>query len=242
MTSWFQITEVFSWTKLNPLPPGAWEIPYRAAHSGATLSAADRPVYGPDWIDRLPCDSGPPCLCQDVQSFAIWAGQRRLGPETGALLALSLFGGQPESRLDSAFSDAEWSAAVAGLVTAAATLCLAVGDSPRGLELSVPLTTDIVWFLARGALILRWMDFHRDRRLDSTNALPMMPVCLEVCRMATRRIARDEGLSTTVAETFVDFLFAAGEDYKDDTPLNRSVRAEIRSDFATGRVSPALPL
>jgi hypothetical protein len=86
------------------------------------------------------------------------------------------------------------------------------------------------------------MDFHRGRRLDSTNALPMMPVCLEVCRMATRRIARDEGLSTNVAEMFVDFLFAAGEDYKNDTPLNRSVRAGIRSDIATGRVSPADPL
>jgi hypothetical protein len=177
-----------------------------------------------------------------VQSFAIWAGQRRLGPEKGALLALSLFGGQPESRLDAAFSATEWSAAVDDIVAAAATLCLAVGDSPRGLELSIPLTTDIVWFLARGALVLRWMDFHRGRRLDSTNALPMMPVCLEVCRMATRRIALDEGLSTKVAEMFVDFLFAAGEDYKHDTPLNRSARAEIRSDRASGRVSPALPL
>jgi hypothetical protein len=177
-----------------------------------------------------------------VQSFAIWAGQRRLGPEKGALLALSLFGGQPESRLDSAFSEAEWGAAVEDLVAGAATLCLAVGDSHAGSEISLPLTTDIIWFLARGALVLRWMDFHRSRRLDSTNALPMMPVCLEVCRMATRRIALDEGLSTKVAEMFVDFLLAAGEDYKHDTPLNRSVRAEIRSDRAAGRVPPDPPL
>jgi hypothetical protein len=57
---------------------------------------------------------------------------------------------------------------------------------------------------------VRWMDLDRGRRLDSTNALPMMPVCLEVCRMATRRIARDEGLATRVAETLVELLFVAG--------------------------------
>ncbi len=117
-----------------------------------------------------------------------------------------------------------------------------VGDSPAGLELSVLLTTDIIWFLARGALVLRWIDFDRNRRLDSTNALPMMPACLEVCRMATRRIARDEGLTTKVAEFFVDLLFMAGADYKGDTPLDRAVRAELRSDHATGRVSPPAPL
>ncbi len=72
-----------------------------------------------------------------------------------------------------------------------ATLCLAVGDSPASLDISVELTLDMVWFLARGALIVRWMDLNRSRRLDSINALPMMPVCLEVCRMATRRIAQD---------------------------------------------------
>jgi hypothetical protein len=170
MASWFQLTEVFTWT--DSLPPGAWEIPYRVAHSSAVLSAADCPEYGPDWIDRGPCDFGPPCLCQDVQLFAIWAGQRRLGPEPGALLALALFGGQPESRLDSAFSDAEWRAAVGEYVAGAATLCLAVGEAPAGLDVSVALTTDIIWFLARGALVLRWMDFDRGRRLDSTNAPP----------------------------------------------------------------------
>jgi hypothetical protein len=177
-----------------------------------------------------------------VQSFAIWAGQRRLGPEKGALLALSLFGGHPKSRLDSAFSATEWSAAVDDIVAAAATLCLAVGDSPRGLELSIPLTTDIVWFLARGALVLRWMDFHRGRRLDSTNALPMMPVCLEVCRMATRRIARDEGLATRVAETFVDLLFLAGRDFSDDTPSNRAARTELMVETTAELVAPPLPL
>jgi hypothetical protein len=238
MTSWFQLTEMIAWT--HPLPLGAWEIPYRAAHLGAALSAADRPEYGPDWVDRYPCDSGPPCLCQDVQLFAIWAGQRRLGPEPGALLAL--FGGQPESRLDSVFSDAEWHAAVDNYVAGAATLCLAVGDSPAGLDLSIPLTTDIIWFLARGALVLRWMDFDRGRRLDSTNALPMMPVCLEVCRMATRRIARDEGSATKVAEMFVDLLLVAGHDYDDDTPLARAAHAELRSERAAERVAPALPL
>jgi hypothetical protein len=105
MTFWFQLTEKFPWT--DPFPPGAREIPYRSGYLSASLSAPERPDYGPDWIDRYPCDTGPPCLCQDVQSFAIWAEQRRLGPEPGALLALALFGGEPESRLDLAFAATE---------------------------------------------------------------------------------------------------------------------------------------
>ena len=240
MTFWFQLTETFPWT--DPFPPGAREIPYRIGFLGASLSASERPDYGPDVIERFPCDFGPPCLCQDVQSFAIWAEQRRLGPEPGALLALALFGSQPESRLDSALETAEWRAAVDGYVAAAATLCLAVGDSPAVLDISVPLTMDIIWFLARGSLIVRWMDFDRGRRLDSTNALPMMPVCLEVCRMATRRIARDEGLATSIAETFVDLLFAAGRDCSDDSPSRRAARAELMIEFTAKRTSPPLPL
>ena len=240
MTFWFQLTESFPWT--DPFPPGAREIPDRFGHLSASLSAPERPDYGPDWIDRSPCDTGPPCLCQDVQSFAIWAEQRRVGPEPGALLALTLFGGQPESRLDSAFTAVEWREAVDGYVAAAATLCLAVGDSPAGLDISVPLTMDLIWFLARGSMILRWMDFDRERRLDSTNALPMMPVCLEVCRLATRRIARDEGLATRVAETLVDLLFLAGHDYNNDTPLARAARAELMREIAAGGVAPASPL
>ena len=158
MTCWFQLTERFSWT--DSFPPGAREIPYRTDYLGAAVSAPDRLDYGPDLIDRSPCDTGPPCLCRDVQSFAIWAEQRRLGPEPGALLALALFGGQPESRLDSAFTAAEWQAAVDSYVAAGATLCLAVGDSPTGLDISVPLTMDIIWFLARGSLASTPCDTH----------------------------------------------------------------------------------
>jgi hypothetical protein len=177
-----------------------------------------------------------------VQSFAIWAEKRCLGPEPGALLALALFGGQPDSQLDPLFSATEWRAAVDSYVAAAATLCLAVGDSPAVLDISVPLTMDIIWFLARGSLIVQWMDFDRGRRLDSTNALPMMPVCLEVCRMATRRIARDEGLSTRVAETFVDLLFMAGRDYAGDTPLHRVARTELMGGITPEISAPNLPL
>jgi hypothetical protein len=191
-------------------PPGAREIPYRIGYLSASLSAPERPDYGPDLIDRSPCDTGPPCLCWDVQFFAVWAEQRRLGPEPGALLALALFGGQPDSSLDPDFTAAEWLAAVDGYVAAGATLCLAVGDSPAGLDISVPLTIDIVWFLARGALMVRWMDLDRSRRLDSTNAVPMMPVCLEVCRMATRRIARDEGLATRVVRRSLSYCLWRG--------------------------------
>jgi hypothetical protein len=217
-------------------------MPDRHDHLSAALSAAERPDYGPERIDRFPCDAGPLCLCQDVQLFAIWAEQRRLGPEPGALLALALFGGQPESQLDSTLSAAEWRAAVDDYVAAAATLCLAVGDSPADLDVSVPLTLDIVWFLARGSLILRWMDLDRSRRLDSTNTLPLMPVCLEVCRMATRRIARDEGLATRVAEYFVDLLFMAGRDVSNDTPVRRTARAELMGELTAERAAPALPL
>jgi hypothetical protein len=119
---------------------------------------------------------------------------------------------------------------------------VAVGDSPAGLDISVPLTLDISWFLARGSLIVRWMDLDRGRRLESTNALPMMPVCLEVCRMATRRIARDEGLATRVAETFVELLFLAGGDCRDDTPSQRTARAELMLEITAGRAAPPLPL
>jgi hypothetical protein len=236
----FQLTEKFTWT--DPFAPGARELPYRIINLSASVFATERPDWGPDWIDRSPYDTGPPCLCQDVQSFAIWAEQRRLGPEPGALLALSLFGGQPESRLDSVFSDTEWRAAVEVYVSAAATLCLAVSDSPTGLDVSVPLTMDIIWFLARGSLVLRWMDLDRGRRLDSTNALPMMPVCLEVYKMATRRIARDEDLATSVAETFVDLLMMAGRDYSNDIPLHRAARAELMSEITAERAAPPLPL
>jgi hypothetical protein len=240
MTFWFQLTEKFQWT--DPFPPGARKIPYRIGYLSAAVSTPERPDYGPDWIDWSPCDTGPPCICQNVQSFAIWAEQRRLGPEPGALLALSMFGGQLESRLDAAFTASEWRAAVDGYVAAGATLCLAVGDSIAGLDISVSLTLDIIWFLARGSLIVRWLDLDRGRRLESTNALPMMPVCLEVCRMATRRIARDEGLATRVAETVVELLFLAGGDCRDDTPSQRTARAELMLEITAGRAAPPLPL
>jgi hypothetical protein len=240
MALWFQLTETFTWT--DPSPPGAREMPDRHGHLSAALSAAARPDYGPDQIDRFPCDLGPLCLCQDVQLFAIWAEQRRLGPEPGALLALALFGGQPESQWDSALSATEWRVAVDDYVAAAATLCLAVGDAPADLDVSVFLTLDIVWFLARGSLILRWMDHDRGRRLDSTNTLPLMPVCLAVCQMATRRIARDEGLATRVAEYFVDLLFMAGRDVSNDTPLRRTARAELMVELTAERAAPAPPL
>ena len=241
MTFWFQLTETLTWT--DAFPPGARELPYRIRHLSAALLAPERPDYGPDKVDGSPCDTGPPCLCQDVQSFAIWAEQRCLGPEPGALLALALFGGQPDSRLDPLFSVTEWRAAVDSYVAAAATLCLAVGDSPAELDISVFLTMDIIWFLARGALVVRWMDLDRSRRLDSTNSLPLMPVCLEVCRMATRRVARGEGLASRVAEYFVDLLFMAGRDVSNDTPLQRTIRAELMAERTAERGAPSpLPL
>ncbi len=66
-----------------------------------------------------------------------------------------------------------------------AMLCLAIDDVPMGTDLSVELTTDLVWFMARSALVLQWMDWDHASRLDSTNALPVMPVCRECIEMAT---------------------------------------------------------
>ena len=248
MSAWFKLTERLAWT--DSFPPEAREIPYRYAHLGGSFSPIACLDFGPDLIDRTPCDAGPPCLCRDVQLFAVWVEQRRLGPDKGAGLALALFGGQPEPRLDTAFSAPEWNEAVDRCVQAAATLCLAVGDSPMGLDISVPLTMDLVWFLARSALVLRWMDFDRYRRLDTTNALPLMPACLEVCRMATRRIAKGEGVATKVAETLIDLIFIAQQDYVDDNcPVRRAARTALIAEPAdeqdaesAERSAPPFPL
>ncbi len=164
------------------------------------------------------------------------------GPGAGRLAGAGVVRGPTDSQLDPLFSAIEWRAAVDGYVAAAATLCLAVGDSPSELDISVSLTMDIIWFLARGALVVRWMDLDRSRRLNSTNSLPLMPVCLEVCRMATRRIARDEGLAARVAEYFVDLLFMAGRDVSNDTPLQRTSRAELMAEITAKRGAPPLPL
>ncbi len=108
------------------------------------------------------------------------------------------------------------------------------------------LTIDIVWFMARGALVLQWMDWDRASRLDSTNAFPVMPICRECLQMATRRIAMGKGLDQGVAEAWRKSLKHAIYDVQNDTVLNRCIRAELALDRARESstvqdISPSAP-
>jgi hypothetical protein len=139
-----------------------------------------------------------------------------------------------------AFSHREWvdyATAGGGLDTALATFCLAIYDTPTGTDLSVDLTIDIVWFMARGALVLQWMDWDRADRLDSTNAFPVMPMCRECLQMATRRIAMEKGLDRNLAAIWREALSHAINDMQNDTPLNRVIRAELALESAQGSVT-----
>ncbi len=101
-------------------------------------------------------------------------------------LAFTLFGQTRHPDTFLIFSPSTWRAAVWGARSREATqpgdlheaICgfsLACGDAPIGGDLSVPLTMDIVWFFARGAMVLHWMDLDRSERLESTEVLPVMP-------------------------------------------------------------------
>jgi hypothetical protein len=151
------------------------------------------------------------------------------------LLGKALFGFDYDDRRMLAFSHNEWvdyASVGGGLGTALATLCLAIGDAPPCTDLSVELTIDIVWFMARGALVLQWMDWDRVSRMDSTNAFPVMPMCRECLQMATRRIAMGRGLDQGVAEARRKSLKHAIYDVQNDTVLNRCIRAELALERA----------
>ena len=249
MTSWFTLTERLGWT--NPLPEGARELPFRYAHLSASVSEMAQWTRWSDQnmmsIDTF--DTGPPFRYVDVAAFAGWAQCRRCGPNPGVLLAKALFGFDYDDRRMLAFSHDEWvdyATAGGGLGTALATFCLAIEDTPMGNDLSVDLTIDIVWFMARGALVLQWMDWDRASRLDSTNAFPVMPMCRECLQMATRRIAMGKGLDRNLAAVWREALSHAIHDVQNDTPLNRVIRAELALESAQGSVtgqesSPSAP-
>ena len=241
MTSWFTLTEDLGWA--DSLPKGARELPFRYAHLSAAVSASAAVSEMEQWtrwsdqglisIDAV--DTGPAFRYVDVAAFARWATCRRCGPNPGVLLGKALFGFDFEDRRMLAFSHNEWvdyTSVSGGLGTALATLCLAIGDAPFGADLSVELTIDIVWFMARGALILQWMDWDRASRLDSTNAFPVMPICRECLQMATRRIAMGKGLDQGVAEAWRRSLKHAIYDVQNDTVLNRCIRAELALERA----------
>jgi hypothetical protein len=215
--SWFTLTENRQWAA--PLPAGAKELPFRYAHLSASVSAVGRHEYAPTLLSVDPSDTGPPFRYVDVAAFARWAEHRRCGPGPGVLFAKALFDFHYDDRLMLMFPHDEWVDAAAetgGLGTALATLCLAIDEVPACTDLSVELTTDLVWFMARCALVLQWMDWDRASRLDSTNALPVTPLCRECMEMATRRIAMGKGLDQCVAEDWRQFLSRAFHDVEND--------------------------
>jgi hypothetical protein len=147
------------------------------------------------------------------------------------LLAKALFGFDFDGRLMLARSHDQWMDLAGGMLgPALATLCLAIDDVNSHVDLSEELTTDIVWFMARSATVLTWIDWDRQSRLDSTRALPVMPVCREVIAMATRRLAMGKGLDQGTAECWHRTLSHALHDTEHDTPLNRQVRAELEQE------------
>ena len=238
MTSWFTLTEELGWADV--LPPGARELPFRYAHLSAAVSEPDTTAQWSRWSDQNlmsidTCDTGPPFRYVDVSAFARWAQCRRCGPNPGMLLAKALFGFDYDDRRMLVFSHDQWvdySAEGGGLGTALATLFLAIDDAPQGTDLSVELTVDMVWFMARGALVLQWIDWDRASRLDSTNAFPVMPVSRECLQMATRRIAMGKGLDRGVAAAWHRSLTRSLRDTQNDTPLNRLIRAELALERA----------
>jgi hypothetical protein len=235
MTSWFTLTENLGWA--DDLPTGARELPFRYAHLSAAVSEMEQWTRWSDQglisIDTV--DKEPAFRYVDVAAFARWTTCRRCGPNPGVLLGKALFGFDYDDRRMLAFSHSEWVDYTSdgdGLGTALATLCLAIGDAPPRTDLSVELTTEIAWFMARGALVLQWMDWDRASRLDSTNAFPVMPICRECLQMATRRIAMGKGLDQGVAEAWRKSLRRAIYDVQNDTVLNRCIRAELALERA----------
>ncbi len=243
MTSWFTLTEDLGWA--NALPTGTEELPFRYAHLSAVVS--DQYRQWTRWsdqdmmsVDGHTVDTGPPFRYVDVSAFARWATCRRCGPNPGVLLGKALFGFDYDDRRFLTFAHQEWvdfATVGGGLGTALATLSLAIGDVPPGTDLSVELTIDMVWFMARGALILQWMDWDRASRLDSTNAFPVIPICRECLQMATRRIAMGKGLDQRVAAAWRNSLSHAIHDVQNDTVVNQCIRAELALERARGRAT-----
>jgi hypothetical protein len=240
--SWFTLTEGVGWSA--DLPIGAEQLPFRYAHLSASVSAMARHTYAQNLLSVDPSDTGPPLRYVEVAAFARWAEHRRCGPDPGALLAKALFGFATDERLMLSFTRHEWVDAACGtLGPALATLCLAIDDvkaGELGADLSVALTTDLVWFMARCAMVLTWIDWDRAARLDSTCALPVVPLCRECLLMATRRIAMGKGLDQRVAEDWRKSLTRAVHDVEQDTPLNRLIRAELEQESSTA--VPSTPL
>jgi hypothetical protein len=155
-----------------------------------------------------------------------------------------LFGFPPDARRMGSLAPPAWANAVARLSPALAILGIAINDvrvGDLGADLSGALTMDVVWFMARSAMVLAWLDWDRVSRLDSTRALPVMPLCREVTEMATRRLAMGKGLDARVAASWQRVLCQALSDNRDDTPFNRGIIAEMEQEAADPESWPPSP-
>ena len=204
------------WLSLTGIPwappsPGSREFKFRFAHLGPPR---DPPVVtgGDRTVCHFPSDEGPPCRVRDLQMFQVWADQRRVGPHPGVELALGLFCRPLDPALFENYARVFWGETVhsdSGLEEGLAELALMIGDANAAGRLSVAHTEDLVWFLARTALIITWLDVDRGDREDTTTILPVRPLCLEVTKLATRCIALGKGLPTTVGESLTEGLWAS---------------------------------
>ena len=211
---WLSLTGV-PWA---PPSPGSREFKFRFAHLGPPR---DPPVVtgGDRTVCHFPCDEGPPCRVRDLQMFQVWADQRRVGPHPGVELALGLFGRPPDPALFENYARAFWGETVhsdRGLQEGVAEVALMIVDANAAGRLSVAHTEDLVWFLARSALIITWLDVDRGDREDTTAILPLRPLCLEVTKLATRCIAVGKGLPTRVGLSLTDGLWASMREVRND--------------------------
>ena len=233
MTSWFVLSEGVPWQSASS---SAVELDYRFGHLGPRRAHHCGVGYSPQNVHGRPSDGGPPARWLNLQAFAVWAERRRIAPprmaaavdhqhdpDPGVSLAFTLFGQTRHPDAFLIFSPSTWRAAVWSVRSHEANLpgdlhvaicgfSLACGDAPRGGDLSVPLTMDIVWFFARGAMVLHWMDLDRSERLDATEVLPVVPACRELLLLATMRLAHDRGLPSRVARRFFGSLLTASHE------------------------------
>ena len=220
MATWLSLTGE-PWV---PLFEGSQELAeYRLAHLGSPRDPP-LPLAEPKFIFLHPCDGGPPCRLRDLQLFRIWSDRRRMGPRPGVELALDLFNHPPDITPYDEYSPAVWRRAVGGvrgMRNGIIPFLLLAGDAPIGGRLSVAHTVDLVWFLTRAAFVITWMDADREDRADTTVVLPIMPLCLEVLKMATNCISLDQGLPAQVALTLTDGMMTAVKEVVDATLRDR---------------------
>jgi hypothetical protein len=111
-----------------------------------------------------------------------------------------------------------------------AALMIMARDANIAGRLSVPRTEDLLWFLARSAFILLWMDADRIDREDMAIALPVTSLCIEVVKMATRGIALGKGLPTKVARMFTRVVCRAVLEARFDDPARPRLYCDYGGD------------